>query len=146
MLDPGVIAAASESGSGIPAWALVATAAVTAVGTAAGAFTAPLVDRTKRRDDLKKYKRNIYRNFLDHAYWYGRLDGEKKQKRAEWYVADWHRIRLITSDATILGLIKDVRDPANFTDALAINLLDAFAAELGTEMIDEARLAEMLGD
>ena len=98
---------------------------------------APVVDRMKRRDDLKTYKRNIYRNFLDHAYWYGRLDGEEKQKRAEKYVADWHRIRLITNDNTIIDLIRDLRNPANFTDDHAIRLLDAFAAELGTGGLDE---------
>jgi hypothetical protein len=94
-----LIAAAADAGKSgdVPWWALVVISAVTALGVVVGAVVAPIGEKITRRDKLKTYKRNIYRNFLDHAYWYRseKLSDEKQQERAEKYLADWHRIRLI---------------------------------------------------
>src|ERR1700753_629379 len=99
MLYPGVLAAASDGTS----WPLILTTGLTAFGAFLGAALSPFGDFLARKDKLKSYKRNIYRNFLDHGYWclHGGLEGGALRKREEKYIADWHRIRLITDDGEV---------------------------------------------
>lgn len=130
MLSPGVLAAAVD---GTP-WILVVTTGLTALGVILGAAITPLGDFLTRKDQLKGYKRNIYRNFLDHGYWclHGGFEGETLRAREEQYIADWHRIRLITDDREVLRLIVDIRKPRNFSNERAEELLAAFSDEIGS--------------
>ncbi len=96
-----MLSVVAESTSGVTGTWLVITTTITALGVI-GAAVVAFFDRRgafkRERDDaLLTYKRNIYRNFLDHAYWYRSeaLSPQERQKRAEKYVADWHRIQLI---------------------------------------------------
>lgn len=128
-----VLAQASDGG-GVSAWALVATAVLAPLGVVLGAAITPLGEALTRKDKLKSYMRNIYRNFLDHGYWYRRLpDGEKKDKRAVDYVADWHRIRLITDDSGVLKAIEGLREPGSLTEANETAVMDAFSNEIGSK-------------
>jgi hypothetical protein len=125
-----IFAKADGTTSGI----LIVTTGLTALGVILGAAIKPLGDFLTRKDQLKGYKRNIYRNFLDHGYWFlhGNLSPEDRQKRAESYLADWHRIRLIAEDGEVLRLTNDIREPEKFTDQRADDLLNAFSHELGS--------------
>src|SRR5689334_12762076 len=115
-------------------WLLVFTTGLTALGVIIGAAITPLGDLLTRKDQLKGYKRNIYRNFLDHGYWYlnGKLDDEERLNRAKKYVADWHRIRLIAENPEVLRLTANIREPESFTDDRAKELLEAFTREIGS--------------
>lgn len=126
------MAGASDSSSATST-ILIVTTGLTAIGVILGAAIAPLGDFLTRKDQLKGYKRNIYRNFLDHGYWYlhGELSDEERRKRAALYIADWHRIRLIAEDEDVLRLTKEIREPESFTDERARALLAAFATEIG---------------
>jgi hypothetical protein len=118
----------------VPTWTLVFTPILGLIGGLAVALVAPWADNITRRDQLKGYKRNIYRNFLDHGYWYHHPEEDEKGKnwRAVSYVADWHRIQLITDDAQVQALIADIREPEKFCDKVAGQLLEAFKKEIGT--------------
>lgn len=132
MADP-LLAVANE-GAQVPAWMLFATAALAPIGVVLGAAITPLSERLTRRDALKSYKRNIYRNYLDHAYWYRRLpDGEERTKRDVKYVADWHRIQLITDDRGVLDAIEDLKDAGSLTEAKEPAVLAAFKSEIGSK-------------
>ena len=60
------ILAASEGGA--PWWLVVLTATLGLIGGLAGSAIPEVGARFVRRDKLKSYRRNIYRNFLDHGY------------------------------------------------------------------------------
>jgi hypothetical protein len=118
--------------------ALVVTTGLTAVGAIVGAAISPFGDFLARKEKLKSYKRNIYRNFLDHGYWclHGELKGERLRKREEKYIADWHRIQLITEDPEVKRLTGDIRTPEKFSDERAEELLEAFSVEIGSGGIE----------
>jgi hypothetical protein len=123
----------------VPTWTLVFTPILGLLGGLAVALVAPWAESITRKDQLKGYKRNIYRNFLDHGYWYLHPEEDDKEKkwRAVRYVADWHRIQLITNDADVEALIKDIREPETFSDEIAETLLPAFKKEIGTGGLKE---------
>jgi hypothetical protein len=113
-------------------------AALAPIGVVVGAAVVPLSERIARRDSLKSYKRNVYRNFLDHAYWYRRLpDGDERQKRAVKYVADWHRIQLITEDAEVLAAVEGLQQEGSLTEKMEPEVLRAFKNEVGTKGLTE---------
>jgi hypothetical protein len=123
-------------------WIVVASAGFTALGVILGAAITPFGEMLTRKDQLKGYKRNIYRNFLDHGYWYlhgSNLSPKQRQKRAELYIADWHRIRLIAKNDEVLRLTANIREPSKFTDLRAEELLDAFAREIRSGGIKNAK-------
>lgn len=116
----------------------LAAAALAPIGVVVGAAVVPLSERIARRDSLKSYKRNVYRNFLDHAYWYRRLpDGDERQKRAVKYVADWHRIQLITEDAEVLAAVDGLQQEGSLTEEMEPKVLRAFKNEVGTKGLTE---------
>jgi hypothetical protein len=129
--------------SEVPTWAFVLTAVFAPVIGLAGGLAAALVgpwgEGLTRRDQLKSYKRNVYRNFLDHGYWYQRPDRDTKaqKERGVLYVADWHRIQLITEDAEVARVIKTIGEPEDFNDEIAKQVLEAFKKELGSGGLDE---------
>ncbi len=116
----------------------LAAAALAPIGVVVGAAVAPLSERIARQDSLKSYKRNVYRNFLDHAYWYRRLpDGDERQKRAVKYVADWHRIQLITEDAEVLAVVNGLQQEGSLTEEMEPKVLRTFKNEVGTKGLTE---------
>ena len=113
-------------------------AALAPIGVVVGAAVVPISERIARRDSLKSYKRNVYRNFLDHAYWHRRLpDGDERQKRAVKYVADWHRIQLITEDAEVLAAVDGLQEEGSLTEKMEPQVLQAFKNEVGTKGLTE---------
>lgn len=100
-------------------------------GTIVVAGLTPLGEWIKRKDSLKSYRRNVYRNFLDHAYWYrdGSIDESKRRERAEKYVADWHRIQLIAGPE-VQAKTRSLRDPGSLMPEAEDALIDAFKREL----------------
>lgn len=136
VIDPVVVA--SNDSAQVPAWILVATAALAPLGVVLGAAITPLSERFARRDELKSYKRNVYRNFLDHAYWYRRLpEGEERTKRAIKYVADWHRIQLITDDGAVLEAVAGLKEAGSLTESLEPDVLAAFKSEIGSKGLND---------
>jgi hypothetical protein len=116
----------------------LAAAALAPIGVVVGAAVVPISERISRRDSLKSYKRNVYRNFLDHAYWYRSLpDGDERQKRAVKYVADWHRIQLITEDAEVLAVVDGLQQEGSLTAEMEPKVLRAFKNEVGTKGLTE---------
>lgn len=91
MLDCAPILLAAE----VPVWSLVITAALGVLATLGAALVGPWGEGITRKDELRSYKRNIYRNFLDHGYWFvhgDAADEKEHHRRAVHYVADWHRM------------------------------------------------------
>lgn len=110
---------------------VLAGAVVGAVGTVLVAGITPIGEWISRKDSLKSYRRNVYRNFLDHAYWHreGSLDDDNRQERAEKYVADWHRIQLI-GGSDVRAATKGLRSPGSLTPEKESNLITVFQREL----------------
>jgi hypothetical protein len=127
-----VLLVAGSAPSGATGVILIATTGVTAIGVILSAGFGPLSEYLTRRDNLRTYKRTIYRNFLDHAYWCRSegLSDDKRRERAESYVADWHRIRLI-ADEEVLAAIAGLREPGSLTAENETPVIESFAAELG---------------
>lgn len=135
-----VLAAVDTSDSDqVPAWLVLAAAALAPVGVILGAVITPVSERLTRKDKVKSYKRNIYRNFLDHGYWYRHLDdGAEKDKRAVLYVADWHRIRLISDDDDVLSAVEGMREPGSLTEQKEVAVLQAFIKGIGRKGLGDA--------
>jgi hypothetical protein len=121
-----VLAAADD---GLSVWL---AAGIGAAGVIVGAAVTPFGEWLKRKDELKGYKRNIYRNYLDHAYWYRSeaLPEQERQKRAERYVADYHRIQLIGGPA-VRAATQDLQEPGSLTVDREKDVIAAFKEELG---------------
>ena len=88
--------------------------------------------RSEREEEVNTYKRMIYRNFLNHAYWWRHLeDGSEKHKRHTEYTADWFRIRLMTTDHEILEAVEPLRDDIELVARVEPRLLELFAQDVG---------------
>jgi type II secretory pathway pseudopilin PulG len=103
---------------------------------ALAAGIAPIIqavrERSTRADDVKRYKRLVYRNFLDHAYWYRTLpDGDEKHDRHKKYTADWYRIRLISEDQAVRDAVTPLQSPVSITDEIEKHLFTLFTREIG---------------
>jgi hypothetical protein len=112
--------------------------ALVLIGAVIGAATTiivagvtPIGEWINRKDSLKSYRRNVYRNFLDHAYWYRdeSLDDDKRQERAEKYVADWHRIQLI-GGPEVQAATKGLQAPGCLSPDKEPYLISVFQREL----------------
>lgn len=129
MID-GVLPLAGASGD--EGLSVLLVAGIGAAGVIVGAALTPISEWISRKDKLKSYKRNVYRNFLDHAYWY-RSEGvaeKKRQQRAEKYVADYHRIQMIAGPR-VQQATRDLREPGSLTPEREAEVLDAFKSEVG---------------
>lgn len=128
MIDGGLPAAAASSSDGV---LVLAGAAIGVIGTTLAAGLTPIGEWIKRKDGLKSYRRNVYRNFLDHAYWYRDkgISDEDRYDRAKKYVADWHRIQLI-GGREIQAKTKLLRKPGSLTPDEEEELIEAFKREL----------------
>lgn len=102
-----------------------------------GAALTPVSEWISRKDKLKSYKRNVYRNFLDHAYWYRskEISGKKRQERAEKYVADYHRIQMIAGPQ-VQQATRGLREPGSLTPEREAEVLAAFKSEVGAGGLD----------
>jgi hypothetical protein len=128
MADPFPLAAATDEGISV-----LLVAAIGAAGVIVGAALTPISEWISRKDKMKGYKRNVYRNFLDHAYWYANEDisDKKRQERAEKYVADYHRILMIAGPTVQAVITEDLKEPGSLTPEIEKRVLAAFKAELG---------------
>lgn len=126
----------ADATAGTTGTLLVITTTITALGVLGAAALAIYGQRSSFRRDKEdavlSYKRHIYRNYLDHAYWYRSesLSDEERQKRAEKYVADWHRIQLI-ADSEVRELTKPWKKEGSLSVADEEPLIEAFKRELG---------------
>jgi hypothetical protein len=108
-------------------------------GVVVGALSAAIAptvqfvrERLNREDDVKQYKRIVYRNFLDHGFWYRTLpNGDEKTERHKKYTADWYRIQLITEDQAVRDAVNGLGNPANLDDKTEKRLIAVFVAEIG---------------
>jgi hypothetical protein len=130
MVTSSLATAAASTDEGV---AVLLVAGIGAAGVIVGAALTPLSEWFTRKDKLKTYKREIFRNFLDHAYWCRSTDLTEKDRkeRAELYVADFHRIRLIAGPGVQAVVTDDLRQPGSLTVEREKALIDAFKAELG---------------
>ncbi len=128
MIIDAIPIAAATSSDGV---LVLVGAVVGAVATIVVAGLTPVGEWIKRKDSLKSYRRNVYRNFLDHAYWLRdkSLSKDKRQERAEKYVADWHRIQLI-GGTEVQAKAKALRDPGSLKPKMEDDLIKAFKREL----------------
>lgn len=104
-----------------PVWVTVLVGVISAVGGLVAALVGPLRDLITRRDKLKTYKRNVYRNFLDHAYWLRLLDKDADpdawQERAEKYLADYRRIMFLSDNPELTERVKRFKQPGSLPEA-----------------------------
>jgi hypothetical protein len=135
-----LVAADKAPTTGTAGWLLVFTTGITALGVVGAAGVTAWNEVRKGKDNLKTYKRNIYRNFLDHAYWYRdeTLSDEDRAERARLYVADWHRIWLIAPE-TVRSTVDGLREPGSLTDENEKPVIAAFTEDLGLRGLGETQ-------
>jgi hypothetical protein len=138
-----VLVGAAQSKDTVPAWLLAATAGISAVGVIAAAALSPFAQRLSRRDSMRTYKRELYRNFLDHGFWLRALsNGEDDWKgRARSYTADFYRIQLLAGDE-LLEVIRKYREPGSLDVAAEERLLGEMKRDLRKTQLRPGRGTE----
>jgi hypothetical protein len=117
----------------VPVWSLLVVAAIGVAGSALAGWLPLWGERLKRKDGMRTYKRETYRNLLDHAYWLERgekHDAKPRQEREELYVADWHRVRLLGGD-DVTKELQGLKTPGSLTDEIAQRLIPILERDLG---------------
>jgi len=127
MLEP----VSAASGGDVSVWVALAGVVLGALSAAFAPLISIISDRFTRADDVKKYKRIVYRNFLDHGYWYRALpEGDEKRDRHKKYTADWFRIRLISDDKAVREAVIPLREPEKLTEDKERELFEVFSREI----------------